>query len=117
MLSSAESIVKELREKFSLTAAGYISRDGMPKYVEVPEGTYPETFSIMCATVLGAASTAAMELGQESPDSLIAETEKLKLYIVPAGMKGLLVAAKEKGGDECEDKKIIEVMKETAERI
>ena len=116
-VSDTENIVKELKKRFSLTAAGYISRDGMPKYVEVPEGTYPETFSIMCATVLGAASTAAMELGEESPDSLVAETENLKLYIVPGGMKGLLVAAKEKGADGEEDAAIIRAMKESMEKI
>ncbi len=112
-----EKIIKDLKEKFSLTAAGFISRDGMPKYVEVPEGTYPETFSIMCATVLGAASTAATELGQESPDSLVAETGKLKLYIVPGGMKGLLVAAQEKGQGDTDDSVIIAAMKETLKSL
>ena len=116
-MADIESIVKELKERFTLIAAGFISRDGMPKYVEVPEGSYAETFSIMCATVLGAASTAAMELGQDAPDSLTAETEKFKLYIVPGGMKGLLVAAKEKGGNKEEDLKIIEGMKEAMEKI
>ena len=112
-----ERMIRDLKERFSLTAAGYISRDGMPKYVDVPDGTYPETFSIMCATVMGAASTAAMELGQESPDSLIAETDTLKLYIVPAGMKGLLVAAHEKGAGGEKDSEIISAMKDAIKHL
>ncbi len=112
-----ENIIKDMKKRFSLSAAGFISRDGMPKYVEVPDGTYPETFSIMCATVLGAASTAAMELGQESPDSLIAETGKMKLYILPAGIKGLLVAARDKGSSGASDEEIIKTMKEIVSKL
>jgi len=115
-MADIEKMINDLKERFSLTAAGYISRDGMPKYVDVPKGTYPETFSIMCATLMGAASTAAMELGNESPDSLIAETETLKLYILPAGMKGLLVAAHEKDRGES-DPEIISAMRDIVKQL
>ncbi len=85
--------VEDMKNRFPVIAAGFITRDGMPKYLEVPEGSYPETFSIMCATVLGAAGTAATELGKTNPEYVIVETGGIKIFIVSGGMKGILVAA------------------------
>ena len=92
-MDDIKKMIDDMKKKFQVIAAGYISRDGMPKYLEVPEGAYPETFSIMCATVLGAAGTAATELGQKTPEHVIVETGEIKIFIVSGGMKGLLVAA------------------------
>jgi predicted regulator of Ras-like GTPase activity (Roadblock/LC7/MglB family) len=113
-MEEAKRMLDEMKSKFQVIAAGYITRDGMPKYLEVPEGTYPETFSIMCATVLGAAGTAATELGQKNPEYVIVETGDIKIFIVSGGMKGLLVAAIK---TENKQEEIIGYMKEIIEKI
>lgn len=92
-MEDIKKMIDDMKNRFQVIAAGYITRDGMPKYLEVPEGAYAETFSIMCATVLGAAGTAATELGQKNPEHVIVETAEIKIFIVSGGMKGLLVAA------------------------
>ena len=113
-MADPKEIVSNLKKKFSLSAAGFITRDGMPVYIEVPEGAYGETFSIMCATILGAASTAATELGEPNPEYLAAETEKLKIFIVSGGMKGLLVAA---GSKEINERDVIDSMKSAMKEL
>ncbi len=113
-MEKIENIISDIKRNFQTIAAGFITRDGMPKYIEVPEGAYPETFSIMCATVLGAAGTAATELGQKNPEHVIVETGEIKIFIVSAGMKGLLVAAVKADRNEEE---ILKYMKEVVKEI
>ena len=113
-MADVKKVIGEMKEKFQVLAAGYITRDGMPKYIELPEGAYPETFSIMCATVLGAAGTAATELGQRNPEYVIVETGEIKIFIVSGGMKGLLVAAIR---TENKEEEIISYMKGAIEKI
>ncbi len=113
-MEDIKKVIEEMKGKFQVLAAGYITRDGMPKYIELPEGAYPETFSIMCATVLGAAGTAATELGQKNPEHVIVETGEIKIFIVSGGMKGLLVAAIR---TENKEEEIISYMKGAIEKI
>ncbi len=113
-MDEINNIIEDMKKKFPVIAAGFITRDGMPKYLEVPEGSYPETFSIMCATVLGAAGTAATELGQPNPEYVVVETGGIKIFIVSGGMKGILVAAI---NTQNKEEEIISYMKNTIEKI
>ena len=58
-----------------------------------------ETFAIMCATLLGAASTAHSELRIGTPTHVIVDSEDAKMVLVGAGRKALLVAVIGKKGD------------------
>lgn len=113
-MAEIKKIIEDMKENFPVIAAGFITRDGMPKYLEVPEGSYPETFSIMCATVLGAAGTAATELGQPNPEYVVVETGGMKIFIVSGGMKGILVSAI---NTENKEEEIIKYMKSVIETL
>ena len=113
-MEDIKKVIDDMKNRFQVMAAGYISRDGMPKYIDLPEGAYPETFSIMCATVMGAAGTAATELGQKTPGHVIVETGEIKIFIVSEAMKGLLVAAIK---TENKEEEILEYMKDVLKEI
>ncbi len=59
---------------------------------DLPEGVSMDTFAIMCATLLGAASTANSELRVGTPQSVLVESEDAKMVVVGAGRKALIVA-------------------------
>jgi predicted regulator of Ras-like GTPase activity (Roadblock/LC7/MglB family) len=66
---------------------------------DLPEGVSMETFAIMCATLLGAASTAHSELRIGTPLHVVVESEDAKMVVVGAGRKALIVAVIGRKGD------------------
>ena len=84
-------ILRALKGACNADNAALVSRDGLTIAVDVAEGVYAETFSIMCATILGAAITTALELGKSEPEFLAIETPEGKIVVTGAGKRALLV--------------------------
>ncbi len=74
-------------------ASAVISRDGLVIAADLPQGVSQETFSIMCAAIMGAGMTAASELRKASPKKIILESPDLSIVIYVAGRKSIVVAA------------------------
>jgi predicted regulator of Ras-like GTPase activity (Roadblock/LC7/MglB family) len=91
--------LRALRQSCGAIASAVISRDGLVIAADMPEGVSMETFAIMCATLLGAASTANSELRAGTPLHVIVESEDAKMVVVGAGRKALIVAVIGKKGD------------------
>lgn len=91
--------LRELRTSLGAIAAAVVSRDGLVVSADLPEGAYADTFAIMCATMLGAASTAHSELRAGIPDRIIVESDETRTIIVGAGRKALLVTVVGRGLD------------------
>jgi len=72
-------------------ASAIISRDGLVIASDLPEAVSMDTFAIMCATLIGAASTANSELRVGTPLSVLVESEDAKMVVVGAGRKALVV--------------------------
>jgi predicted regulator of Ras-like GTPase activity (Roadblock/LC7/MglB family) len=83
--------LRALRQSSGAIASAVISRDGLVIASDVPEGVSNETFGIMCATLLGAASTANSELRIGTPIHVTVETEDAKMLVVGAGRRALIV--------------------------
>ncbi|MCK4718112.1 MAG: roadblock/LC7 domain-containing protein [Thermoplasmata archaeon] len=80
-----------LMEKFpSLIASAVVGIDGEPLSMGLPSGMCVQTFSIMCATILGASATANKEFGGGRPESVLVEGEGIRILVVPAGRRKLL---------------------------
>ena len=92
--------LRRLRTSCGAAASAVISRDGLIIAADVPEGVSQETFAIMCATLLGAASTANSELKVGTPQHVIVESEDAKMVVAGAGRKALLVAVINRKSDE-----------------
>jgi predicted regulator of Ras-like GTPase activity (Roadblock/LC7/MglB family) len=91
--------LRALRQSCGAIASAVISRDGLMIAADVPEGVSMETFGIMCATLLGAASTANSELRIGTPIHVTVETEDAKMLVVGAGRKALVVTVVGRKGD------------------
>lgn len=91
--------LRGLRQSCGAIASAVISRDGLVIAADVPEGVSMETFAIMCATLLGAASTAHSELRISTPQHVLVEGEDAKMLLVGAGRKALIVSVIGRKGD------------------
>jgi uncharacterized protein len=91
--------LRALRQSNGAIASAVVSRDGLVIASDVPEGVSNETFGIMCATLLGAASTANSELRIGTPIHVTVETEDAKMLVVGAGRKALIVTVIGRKGD------------------
>src|SRR2546427_13252666 len=83
-------------------AIAVINRDGGIVVADLPRTVSPETFSIMCAAILGAGMTAAMELGHAAPRRVLLQSDDATLVIQEVGRRGMLVpvGAPERAGSE-----------------
>lgn len=88
---SLEDKLKGLRNSCESIAAAVVSRDGVVLAADMPENVTKETFSIMCATILGAGMTAATELKRASPKRIVLEGPDAKIVIREVGRRALLV--------------------------
>lgn len=91
--------LRGLRQSCGVIASAIISRDGLVIAADMPDGISVDTFAIMSATLLGAASTANSELRVGMPTSVVVESEDARLLIVGAGRKALVVAVLPKKAD------------------
>jgi predicted regulator of Ras-like GTPase activity (Roadblock/LC7/MglB family) len=109
--------LRSLRQSCGATASAVISRDGLVIAADVPEGVSMETFGIMCATLLGAASTANSELRVGIPLHVTVESEDAKMVVVGAGRKALIVAVIGRKGDASIAIKKLDEIAETIKMI
>ncbi|MDP6627616.1 MAG: roadblock/LC7 domain-containing protein [Methanopyri archaeon] len=86
-----EKVLDDLRSVGDIEASAIVSRDGLLMASDMATGINAETFAAMSATMLGAAETAASELGRGLPDRVIVESEETKLIAIGTGPKALLV--------------------------
>jgi len=92
-LSAAEmqKSLRNLKSEFGSLASAIVSRDGVMIASDIPEGVIAETFTIMCATMMGAASTAHSELKIGQPKAMRILSEKHEMLLVSAGRKAIIV--------------------------
>ena len=91
-LTSLEELVRKTKKASGAVAVAVVSRDGVVLEADMPPSVGRETFSIMCATILGAGMTAAHELGKTPPHRVILESEDLRIVIRESGRRSMVVA-------------------------
>jgi len=92
-------MVHDLRTRVHATAAALVARDGRVLYADLPEGTYAETFGVMCATIVGASVTALRELGRAAPDHIAIEGPTSRTLVLLCAPHALLVVVAEPADD------------------
>jgi len=85
-----EAILNEVNKTGGIEASAIASRYGLLIFSTLTERCLSETFVAMSATIMGAAETAATELGMGIPDKIIIESKKGKIIGTGAGPKALL---------------------------
>ena len=91
MSTVLREMVHALRTVTKAEAVALINRDGSLVATALPEGISQETFSIMCAAILGAGMTAATELGHAAPHRILMESEDATFLIQEVGRRAMLV--------------------------
>jgi len=86
-----EESLKELRDSCGSIASAIVSRDGLVVAADMPSNASKETFSIMCATIMGAGTTAASELRRMPPHKVMLEAGDSRIYIFEAGRRNMVV--------------------------
>ncbi|HMB46590.1 MAG TPA: roadblock/LC7 domain-containing protein [Candidatus Methanoperedens sp.] len=86
-----EIILKEINEAGGIEASAIASRDGLLICTTLSDQHQAEIFVAMSATMIGAAETAAAELGKGIPDITIVESQSGKIIGTGAGPKALLL--------------------------
>jgi len=89
---SLDDIVRKTKQSIGADALAVVSRDGIVIAADMPKDVSKETFSIMCATILGAGMTAANELGKTPPSRIHLESEDLEILILESGRRSIVVA-------------------------
>lgn len=109
--------LRALRQSCGAIASAIISRDGLVIAADLPEGVSMDTFAIMCATLIGAASTANSELRVGTPQSVLVESEDSKMVVVGAGRKALIVTVLPSKADAAVAKKELLKLADTIKMI
>ncbi|MFQ5919595.1 MAG: roadblock/LC7 domain-containing protein [Thermoplasmata archaeon] len=94
-----EDVLGRLKEETEAMASAIISRDGLVIAADLPEGVSEETFSIMCAAIMGAAMTATTEMGRSAPTRIFMESKDLLIVIYEADRRSMLVVVLPPGAD------------------
>ena len=94
-----QTSLKALRSEFGVIASAVLSRDGLLIASDIPEGITAETFTIMCATMMGAASTAHSELKVGQPQVMKVQSKEHEMFVVGAGRRALMVSVAKRGVD------------------
>lgn len=90
-MSALEDMVRALRDVAHAEAVAVINRDGGVVAAALPAAASQETFSIMCAAILGAGMTAAMEFRHAAPHRVILESKDSTILIQEIGRRAMLV--------------------------
>ena len=109
-----EDVLKHIKETIGADGAAIIGRDGLVISVDMPSGVIVETFSIMCATIIGAAVTANSEVHKKIPDRVIITSTEGNILMCGAGKKAILVVVVQ---PSVPMKIVIQEMKHAAEQI
>ncbi len=90
IIEMVETILNEINKAGGIEASAIASRDGLLILSTLSEHRLAERFVAMSATMMGAAETAASELGMGIPDKIIIESKNGKIIGTGAGPKALL---------------------------
>lgn len=90
-MTNVEDMVHALRDVTKAEAVAVINRDGGIVAADLPPNVSQETFSIMCAAILGAGMTAATELKHGAPKRVVLEADDSAMLIQAIGRRHMLV--------------------------
>jgi len=107
-----DETMEDLKRRFpEIFAVVELVRDGTPLSFLIPQGVHLEIFSIMCATLMGAAGTATSEVGGQPPETAIAVAGSTSILVVAVDGKRLLACALR---DSTDTDAVLQAMKEAA---
>jgi len=90
-MTTLEEMIRAMKDVANAEAVAVINRDGGVVAAALPPTVSQETFSIMCAAILGAGMTAATEFRHSAPHRVILESKDSTILIQEIGRRAMLV--------------------------
>src|SRR5256886_12973984 len=90
-MTALVEMVRALRDVTKAEAIAVVNRDGGIVAADLPRNVSQETFSIMCAAILGAGMTAATELGHTAPHRVLLQPDDATVVIQEIGRRAMVV--------------------------
>src|SRR5207244_13428559 len=90
-MTALVEMVRALRDVTKAEAIAVVNRDGGIVAADLPRNVSQETFSIMCAAILGAGMTAATELGHAAPHRVLLESNDVTVVLPETGRRARVV--------------------------
>ncbi len=84
--------LEDLKKELSLTGIAIVRRDGTMEDSILSDQLNKDTFSIMCATIYGAAITANNELKYKNLKRIVIDTESGSLLLLPYKDRHFLIS-------------------------
>jgi len=97
---TVERQLKELRLNHGVIGAALIGRAGEVLAADMPERVSRETFGVMCATILGAGTTAAGEIRATPPIRVTLDSSDARVTIFEVGRRAILIVVAPPSLDE-----------------
>jgi predicted regulator of Ras-like GTPase activity (Roadblock/LC7/MglB family) len=97
--ADANGVLREVRARLGGSAAALVSANGGVLAADLPAGVSAETFGVMCATILGAATVAHRELAHDEPGQVHLLSVDAQTLILEAGRGTLLVIVLDRAAD------------------
>ncbi|MHC1567451.1 MAG: roadblock/LC7 domain-containing protein [Candidatus Syntropharchaeia archaeon] len=86
-----DAILAALQNVGQVDACAIVSREGLVMAERIPPEVNAKIFSALCASVMGAAETAMVQMKKGGTDEIIVKGKEGQLIVVPAGSKAILV--------------------------
>src|SRR5437879_12937633 len=86
-MTALVEMVRALRDVTKAEAIAVVNRDGGIVAADLPRNVSQETFSIMCAAILGAGMTAATEVGHAAPHGVLLESRDATVGLQAIGAR------------------------------
>lgn len=96
-MADLQGIFKELKTEFGAVTSAVLSRDGTLIAGDIPKSITPETLTIMCATIMGAAVTAHSELKIGQPKFISTTSNSHEMLVFSAGRKAIILTVVPRG--------------------
>src|SRR3989475_13166636 len=88
-MTALVEMVRALRDVTKAEAIAVVNREGGIVASDLPRNVSQETFSIMCAAILGVGMTAATEMGHAAPHRVLLESRDATLVIQENGRRAM----------------------------
>lgn len=90
-VKTLETVLTDLKNGEGVESALIATRDGLLIAANVPPEINAETFSAMCATMIGAAEIATVDFGKGTPKTIVVELDHGRMVATDSGQNILLV--------------------------
>jgi predicted regulator of Ras-like GTPase activity (Roadblock/LC7/MglB family) len=98
-IAALEEILGEIEKIDGVSDVVLVSKSGIHIAGKVPRGAHPDTFTAMCAVLLGSAETATSEL-KERLSNVVIHLEHSKVMVLNDGPKAIFVLHVRKDADD-----------------